>query len=167
MTFFYKKLDISGKNVAITGAAGSIGSKVAFEMAELGANIALVDINSEGLKNILDKIKNNKDENIIIKSDLTKPDEVRNAFQSISKSWGSIDVLINCIGTFGSGKEAENLNEFDWDKDIDINLKSVFFCCKEACNQMKKNNYGKIINFSSQSGYNYIKGTPKTIYIVI
>jgi len=163
---FYKDFDIKGKNCLISGAGGNIGSRLSTGLAQLGVNIAAFDINTEGLKKIAGGFNNKESEYIPIKVDLTKSAEVKKALDKLMKKWEKIDILINCIGVFGSGKEAKDLNESDWDKDFDINLKSVFLCCREVGKKMIEQGYGKIINLSSQAGYNYIKGAPKSTYCI-
>ncbi|MGM0366246.1 MAG: SDR family NAD(P)-dependent oxidoreductase, partial [Actinomycetota bacterium] len=162
----YKGFDISGKNCLITGAGGKIGSTLSIKLAESGVNIVAFDINTAEMERASEKISNTKSDYIFYKADLTSSTEVEEKIEKVVKRWKKIDILINCIGTFGSGKYAKDLNEAEWDKDLDINLKSVFLCCHEIGKQMIKQQYGKIINFSSQAGYNYIKGTPKSTYCV-
>jgi len=163
---FYKDFDIKGKNCLISGAGGNIGSGLSIRLAQLGVNIAAFDINAAGLEKNTRRFNNTGSEYIPIKVDLTKSAEVGKALDRLMKKWEKIDILINCIGVFGSGKEARDLNESDWDKDFDINLKSVFLCCTEVGKKMIGQGYGKIINLSSQAGYNYIKGAPKSTYCI-
>jgi len=162
----YEGFDISGKNCVISGAGGNIGSMLSIKLADLGVNIAALDIDATGLQKVSQKITRTKSAFLSIRADLTSSIEVEEAFRKIKDAWGKIDILINCVGTFGSGKYAEDLSESDWDRDLDINLKSVFLCCQKSGKQMIKHKYGKIINFSSQAGYDYIKGTPKSTYCI-
>jgi NAD(P)-dependent dehydrogenase (short-subunit alcohol dehydrogenase family) len=162
----FKDFNIKGKNFLISGAGGNIGRNLSLRLAQLGVNIAAFDIDAISLKKVEEIFDNKGYGYIPITVDLTKQEEIRKALEKLMKKWKSIDVLINCIGHFGSGKQAQDINESDWDRDFDINLKSVFFCCREVGRKMIEQGYGKIINFSSQASYNYITGTPKSTYSV-
>lgn len=162
----YKDFNLSGKNCLISGASGNIGGRLSVKLAGMGVNIAALDINTVKMKRVSEKVVGTGSEYIPVKVDLTNSREVAEAVKKVIDQWERIDILINCTGTFGSGKYALDLSESEWDRDFDINLKSVFLCCQEVGKQMIKQKYGKIINFSSQAGYNYIKGTPKSTYCV-
>ena len=67
------------------------------------------------------------------------------------KKWEKIDILVNCLG-MNIRKKIEDYSEEDWDKVLDVNLKSVFFMTQKVSEKMKTHSYGKIINISSMMG---------------
>lgn len=87
----------------------------------------------------------------IFKADVSKQDQVKAMFDFCMDRFGSIDVLVNNSGISYEGLITD-MNEEDWDRIIDTNLKSVFLCSKEALKHMISNHSGKIINISSMWG---------------
>lgn len=87
----------------------------------------------------------------IFKADVSKQDQVKAMFDFCMDRFGSIDVLVNNSGIRYEGLITD-MNEEDWDRIIDTNLKSVFLCSKEALKHMISNHSGKIINISSMWG---------------
>src|SRR5512137_2668336 len=65
------------------------------------------------------------------------------------KQFGKIDILVNNAGGFGPATPITSLTEEEWDKSIDLNLKSTFLCSKAIIPHMMENKSGKIINISS------------------
>ena len=80
--------------------------------------------------------------------DVSKAEEVNKVFGEIAKDYGKIDILVNNAGITRDGL-IMRMKEEDWDAVININLKSVFLCSKEAVKVMAKQRYGRIINISS------------------
>lgn len=87
----------------------------------------------------------------IFKADVSKQDQVKAMFDFCMDRFGSIDVLVNNSGISYEGLITD-MDEEDWDRIIDTNLKSVFLCSKEALKHMISNHSGKIINISSMWG---------------
>lgn len=141
--------NLKDKIVMITGAAGSIGEGIAKEFVKEGAKIFITDIDKDKLA----KIKNEIGDNCGYKeANITKFDEVKAVFDASKEIYGErIDILVNVAGIIGN-RAVEEITEEEWNKQFDINCKGTFFFVKLAVPLMKKNKYGKIINFSSKSG---------------
>ncbi len=67
-------------------------------------------------------------------------------------TWGRIDILVNCAGGFVENPAIEELDEAQWRRVVDLNLKSAYLCARVVAPAMKKAGYGRIVNVSSQSG---------------
>ena len=140
---------LKDKNVLVTGAAGSIGEAIAREFVKEGARVFITDLD----KTKLEAIKNNIGDKCAFKeANITKWDDVTAVFDAFKAVYGErIDVLVNVAGIIGN-RAVEDITEEEWDKQFAVNCKGTFFFVKSAVPMMKKNKYGRIINFSSKSG---------------
>ncbi|MCI5833332.1 MAG: SDR family oxidoreductase [Prevotella sp.] len=96
---FLALYDFTGRVIIITGAAGAIGSEAARQLATLGANVALTDINEEKVKAVAAQITaETGSECIGIAADATKEEELQNVVDTVVAKWGKISGLINNVG---------------------------------------------------------------------
>ena len=140
---------ISLKTVIITGASRGIGKSIAELLANNGYNILLNYNNSENIAfDLYRKLKSEGLSVRIFKADVSKREEVHLMMEYCIKEFCSIDILINNAG-ISQEKLFTDITDKDFDDMIDINLKSVFYCCQEALKYILPNKRGKIINISS------------------
>ncbi|KNF07600.1 bacilysin biosynthesis oxidoreductase BacC [Gottschalkia purinilytica] len=140
---------LKDKVVIITGAASGFGKETSFLLAKEGANIVAVDYSESG-KEIVEKIKEDGGNAIFVKADVSKEDDVKDFINKTIQTFGKIDVLFNNAGIYIPGK-ADELSTTDWDKVIDINLKSIYLGSKYVFPHMKENG-GVILNTASAAG---------------
>ena len=145
------KIDFNGKVVAVTGAAGGIGSAIARRFAECGAKVAVCDLrNTAGVVSELNAagyVSRGYD------FDITSREQVAGYFEKIRNELGSVDILINNAGINvgpDERKTVENFSDVWWDRITSVDLGGVFNCSKAAANQMT--NGGVILNISSVVG---------------
>lgn len=141
--------DLTDKTAVVTGASKGIGREIAILLANAGANIALIARNKDELNNVAKEIEPLGKKVTVWPFDLTKTEKINQLVKWISEEMGNLDILINNAG-INITKPAEQLTICDWDKVMDINLKSVFFLTQAIGEYMKEKKYGKIINVSSQ-----------------
>ncbi|MHB8276670.1 MAG: SDR family NAD(P)-dependent oxidoreductase, partial [Candidatus Humimicrobiaceae bacterium] len=149
----YKELFSLEKKISIiTGATSDIGKEIAFTLSEFGSELILTDIISkkDQLKKIKDSINKNGKKAEIYTFNIANLDEIKEFVNKIS-CYEKVDILINNAG-INITNLAINVSEDEWDKIMNINLKGLFFLTKDICKIMIKNNYGKIISISSQTG---------------
>jgi NAD(P)-dependent dehydrogenase (short-subunit alcohol dehydrogenase family) len=139
-------MDLQNKVAIVTGAKQGIGLGIAKTLAEEGCNVVISDIREEGAKESSEKMNSLGLKTIAIKCDVSKKEEVENLIIETVKAFGKVDILVNNAGIFPY-KPFMEMTEEDWDKVIDVNLKSIFLCSQAAAKEMK--NGGKIINISS------------------
>ncbi len=145
-------MEISGKNVIITGGARGLGKQYAVDLQKLGANVFVVDIVKD---NILELQRETGIPGEVL--DVTKENEVEDFFNEYTAKHGPADILINNAGITADGlfirKKGDEVIKFSfskWQKVIDVNLTGVFLCGREAAYHMVDNNIkGLIINISS------------------
>jgi NAD(P)-dependent dehydrogenase (short-subunit alcohol dehydrogenase family) len=150
-------ISLKGKVAVVTGAASGIGAATGLRLAEVGALTALLDIDAESGKRV--------EENIVSKGgiahfflcDVTSIEDCRKTTAQIMAEFGRIDILFNNAGIIFR-KDILELTEEDWDRVLDVNLKSVFLLSKSVIPFMKKSGGGSIINTGSGWG---LKGGSK------
>lgn len=143
---------VKGKNVIITGASRGIGSGIAQAFAKAGANIAFTYSSSAGPAEALEKelsalgIKAKA-----YQSNATDFEAAQQLAADVVETFGSIDVLINNAG-ITKDNLLMRMSEEDFDKVIEVNLKSVFNMTKAVQRTMLKQRYGSLIHMSSVVG---------------
>ena len=138
-----------GKIVAVTGAASGIGLAIAEGFAREGAKVAFMDLDGDNAKKYAETA--NGTNNIGIGIDVSDKASVESAFEEIEKTYGRLDIFVNCAGISIIVPMLECTEEI-WDKTIDVNLKGTFLCMQSAVRIMDKQKSGSIICMSSQSG---------------
>jgi sorbose reductase len=142
---------LTGKKAVVTGGAQGIGEYGAIALAEVGADIAIIDI--QDASGTIEKVKKLGRNCFALKVDVSKEKEVNDAFAEIEKKFGTIDVVFNNAGICICQK-AEDMTFDEWHQVIDINLSAVFLVARAAGKIMIKNKKGgSIINTASMSGH--------------
>ncbi|MEH7380343.1 glucose 1-dehydrogenase [Bacillus sp. JJ1533] len=144
--------DLTGKVIVITGASKGIGKGIALSLARAGAKLVLLARSEDELTQTEREIREIGSESLAISIDLTAIPCISGCVETIINHFGKIDILINNAGLL-IPKPVLEITEVDWDRVMDINLKSVFFLSKEVGKHMIKNKSGKIINMSSQMAF--------------
>lgn len=145
-------LKIKNRIAIITGGGNGIGRAIALRLAAEGAKIIVTDLRREDAQNVVSEIIAQGGEGIAFQSDATKELDVNKMIRQSIEAYGTIDILVNNVGG-GSGMAsiAKTIIE-NWDKTIEINLKSTFLCCRAVIPTMMERKQGRIINISSISG---------------
>jgi NAD(P)-dependent dehydrogenase (short-subunit alcohol dehydrogenase family) len=145
------ELSLENKVAIITGAAKGMGKSIAAAFTELGAKLALIDIDEPVLKETTEELKVAGAELHPIVADITDLMDVKTITTETIGQFGQIDILVNNAGV-AYPNLAVDVEEKDWDDTLNVNLKGLFFLTKEVGRQMIKRKYGKIINIASQTG---------------
>jgi 3-oxoacyl-[acyl-carrier protein] reductase len=143
---------LEGKTVIITGASRGIGRGIAEVFAKQGANIAFTYRSSdEKAKSLQDELSANGCKVKGYKSDASNFEAAQQLAVDVLEEFGSIDVLVNNAGITKDGL-LMRMSEDDFDRVMDINMKSVFNMTKAVLRPMLKQRKGSIINMSSVVG---------------
>lgn len=155
------RFSLKGKTALVTGAGQGIGRALAHGLADAGADVAVVDLDLDLARSVSDEIttRNPDVRSMAINTDVTNPEQVNSMVDQIVKSWGKLTIACNNAG-IGQWVDTLEMTYADWQRMIKIDLDSVFLCAQAEARHMVKNNYGKIINTASMSGYiaNYPQG---------
>ncbi|HEY6904302.1 MAG TPA: SDR family oxidoreductase [Candidatus Acidoferrales bacterium] len=135
------------KKVAIiTGAAAGIGAGIAQRFSEAGAAVVIFDLNGDGALRLEQKLRQTG-RALAIPGDVTNEELIKAAVTRTVAEFGALDILVNNAGIEVAGPLVE-MSSSDWDRQLDVNLKSVFLCSKYAIPQMRGRG-GAIVNISS------------------
>ena len=152
------KLD--GKVALITGAGSGIGRATAILFAKEGAKVAVADYVPAGGQETVRTIKKGGGEAIFIEVDVSNASQVERTVKKVLDTYGRIDILHNNAAIQGPFGPVTTTSEEDWDRCIDIDLKSVFLVSKNVIPIMAKQGGGTIINMASGAGIVGIPHTP-------
>lgn len=144
--------NLSGKVAVVTGAGSGLGRTLCEAMAENGSDVVCTDINEAWAEETAEIIEKHGTETLVVKTDVSKQDEVITLFQKVDQTFGKLDILFNNAGISTKGVRIHEMRLEDWNKVISVNLTGVFLCMQEALKIMLRQKSGSIINISSVLG---------------
>lgn len=136
----------------VTGAALGIGRSIAMRLLRDGYRTFALDVDAHSLADAYLE-KSQSGEFFTETVNVTHEEDVAKCFRSILSRTERIDILVNNVG--GSGAVSQSIEEIpleDWERVIDLNLKSTFLCIKATVPSMKKVGWGRIVNIASMAG---------------
>ena len=137
---------VDGKVTLITGAAGEIGSSIASLFAEQGALLALADTAGDRLQLLASNLGSST---LVLDADLSRVCECRRVIDETTTRFGRLDVLVNNVGVCPRISFLDSTEE-DWQRIVDINQKSMFFCSQFAVPFLRPAK-GRIISLASHA----------------
>jgi NAD(P)-dependent dehydrogenase (short-subunit alcohol dehydrogenase family) len=141
---------LKDKIAIVTGAGSGIGRATAMLFAREGAQLVLNDIDQESLDKVAAQV--GKDRNRTVAGNIAKEDTARRLAEEAIAAFGRIDVLVNNAGIHFL-KDVTEMSVEEWDRLMDINLKSMFLCCKHVIPHMLRRRKGSIVNLASISSF--------------
>ncbi|MDF1730085.1 MAG: SDR family NAD(P)-dependent oxidoreductase [Minwuia sp.] len=150
---------LAGRIAAVTGGSQGIGAEIALAMAAEGAAVAVINRqNRETADEIVARIRADGGTAEAFQADVSQVAEIERLHADIAARLGPVDILVNNAGIF-QPCPIEEVDEANWDSQLDTNLKSAFFLTKVCVPHMKQQHWGRIINVSSIAG---IGGFPES-----
>ena len=140
------------RNVLITGGTGILGSAVTKAYLAQGDTVAVTYLFEDEVARFKQHNPKLSEDVAFLFANVTVEAEVQKTITEFISKFGSLDVLINIVGGFVGGIPTAELEQEQWDFMMDLNLKSVFLCCKTAIPHMTAQSYGKIVNVSARAG---------------
>jgi len=140
---------LTGKAALVTGAARGIGYAIAARLAADGARVAVLDLDAAVAKEAAARIGPSA---LVLTADVTVADEVEAAVRQVVTAFGRLDILVNNAGITGRSFPIWELSDEDWRRVIDVDLTSVFYCCRSAVRVMLEQGSGRIVNIASIAG---------------
>ena len=161
---YLEKYDLKGRNAVVTGGGRAIGLACSTALAEAGAHVVIADrdanVCEEG-KAELARLGYSADAIVL---DVTDPDAVNAAADSLNAKFGAIDILVNNAGIARSGVAAEDVTDEHWLDVINVNLNGVFWCARAFGRAMLARQRGVIVNTGSMSGFISNKPQKQSFY---
>lgn len=140
--------DLTGKVAIVTGGNGGLGMGMALGLANAGANIVVAGRDQAKTDQALEQIKALGVDALGIAVDVSQEAEISRMVTQTVETLGRVDVLVNNAG-ISIRSQPQELSADDWDRVVDVNLRSVFIASKAVHPHMKEQGSGKIINIGS------------------
>jgi NAD(P)-dependent dehydrogenase (short-subunit alcohol dehydrogenase family) len=139
---------LNGKRTLITGGAGGIGSATAVRFLEEGSEVIIFDKDKAACHRIAQQLPGLAG---VLRVDVSDPDSVEEAFESLDRRLGGLDVLINNAG-ISVRKSFLDIRPAQWRQVLETNLYGIFYVGQEAARRMLAGNGGVILNMGSTNG---------------
>ncbi len=164
------RLRLGGKVAIVTGAGSSgpgigTGKAISILFAREGARVLLVDQVGARAEETLSAVREEGGEAAVCEADVTNADDCQRLVKAAKERYGRLDILVNNVGILGPGSVLE-VKEEDWDRVLDVNLKSMLLTSKNAIPEMIAGGGGSIINLSSIAGLRAGSGGASIPYAV-
>jgi 3-oxoacyl-[acyl-carrier protein] reductase len=145
-------IELNNKTVFITGGSRGIGKAIALSFAANGANVAInYQTNSDAAKAVVTEIKSMGCKAIALKGDIANKESVLQMRDQVLARFETVDILVNNAGINLDNTLLE-MEEEQWDRVLDVNLKGPFLCSQVFAKLMVENRSGKIVNISAITG---------------
>lgn len=144
-------MKLKDRVVVVTGAGSGIGRSCAVESAREGARVIVADINLQGAEETVRLIDANKGNSAAFKTDVSKPDSVKQLVDFTLKSFSKIDALIN-NAAIQVNKTIEDITFEEWNLQMSVNVGGIFLCSKLFLPHLRLTK-GNIVNMSSVNGF--------------
>ncbi|MFL2804350.1 MAG: SDR family NAD(P)-dependent oxidoreductase [Dehalococcoidia bacterium] len=149
------------KVAIVTGGGDGIGYGITERLSSEGANVMVVDFNSEIGSQSVNEIDSKNPGNVrLTVGDVSQPKTSLDAVKNTLDTWGKIDILVNNAGIGGINGNIWELDVEELDRVYQINLRGVFLFCQAVIPHMVDNNFGRIVNMASTAGK---EGNPRMV----
>jgi NAD(P)-dependent dehydrogenase (short-subunit alcohol dehydrogenase family) len=129
-----------------------MGRAVALRLGREGARVVVAELNAANGVEVADEIMANGGTAQAATADVSRVEDVTRMFEEAVRAFGTVDILVNNAG-IGVAKPILDYTEADWDRQMGVNVKGVFFCSQAAARLMIPRRRGKIVNFASTSAF--------------
>ncbi len=147
-----------GYRVLVTGGASGIGKATCVMLAERGAELAIADIDAQGLQAVSASLRATP-----LHVDLGNSQATTEAVESAAKALNGLDGIVNCAGA-PVGKRLADLELADWARALDVNLTAPYLICRAALPFLLRSEHASIVNISSGVALVPVKGGGDTAY---
>ena len=142
---------LEGKVAVAIGAGGVLAGEMARGLAGAGADVVIVDLNADAANARAEEVRNLGRKALACRADVARKADIQNALQQTLDTFGRVDILLNAAG-INSGTPFFEIEESEWERIIDVDLRSVFLACQVFGKAMVESGRGgSIINISSVS----------------
>jgi 3-oxoacyl-[acyl-carrier protein] reductase len=145
-------MEFKGQVAIVTGGTRGIGKAIAVRLAKSGVDLVVAGRNLDTANESASALREFGVRAFGVKLDVSNSEEVEKVFEEIRGEFSRIDILINNAGITKDGLLLR-MKEEAWDSVMDINLKGVFLCSREAMKDMAKQRYGRIVNITSVAAF--------------
>jgi NAD(P)-dependent dehydrogenase (short-subunit alcohol dehydrogenase family) len=144
-------MELPGQVAIVTGAGRGIGRATALELARLGADIVVAEIDRAGAERTAAEVKALGRRASVVATDVTSRKDLAAMAEGARTEFGRIDVLVNNAGIYRAAAPLD-VTEEHWDAVMTVNAKAVFFACQAVLPTMIAQQRGSIVNLASMAG---------------
>lgn len=148
---------LEGKVVIVTGAGQGLGEAIARKLAAAGARVAVNDLNPDRAERVAGAIKQAGHLAIAVAADVSSKFQCVNLVETTRRQWGRLDILVNNAAVKPAASILK-MDEWEWNRCIDVNLKGAFFMsqlCGRVMAEENKERGGLIVNIGSTAGVTF------------
>jgi NAD(P)-dependent dehydrogenase (short-subunit alcohol dehydrogenase family) len=145
------EMDLRGQAAIVTGAGRNIGRAIALELAGMGADIVVAELDEATGKRTADEVRKLGRRALALRTDVTRMTDLQAMADRTVAEFGRIDILVNNAGIHRSAHTAD-VTEDDWDRLLAVNAKGVFFASQAVLRHMVPARRGNIISLASMAG---------------
>ena len=139
----------SPRTAIITGGTGALGSVVAEQFFDRGANVAIPVHSERSLSLIPGRIAGEADRVLSAVAHLNAEDQIQGFVQNVLTRFGHIDILVNAAGGYAGGFTIDEAPTEQWDEMMNVNLRTTFLMCRAALPSMRTKGFGRIVNIAA------------------
>lgn len=151
---------LDGKRALVSGASRGIGYAIALQLAERGAEVAILSRSTEDIKKVEQSLREKDFKVHGFQADVTKIEDTKRVLGELEAKWGSLDILVNNAGTNIRKRVLEYSSE-EYSKIFQTNVDSVFEYCRLAFPLLEKAKQSSIVNILSVAGFTHLRtGAP-------
>ena len=145
------QFDLKGRRAVVTGAAQGFGRAITERLLASGASVAMWDLDEAETAKAATELKGRG--TVLTQAvDVSNISEVDAAAAATAKAFGGIDILVANAGIAGPNHKTWEYPPDEWQRVIEVDLMSVFYCCRAVIPEMMKGKYGRIVTISSVAG---------------
>jgi 3-oxoacyl-[acyl-carrier protein] reductase len=142
---------LKGRTALVTGGASGIGAAIAIELADDGADVAIVDLHTEECIPVQARIDSLGRKSLAIAADVSSFEAAQKAVDKVIVEFGKLDLLV-CNAGITADAVIWKMSEAHWDRVLDVNLKGYFNYIKAAAPVMREQKWGRIVCITSING---------------
>jgi 3-oxoacyl-[acyl-carrier protein] reductase len=136
----------------VSGGGDGIGRATALLLSQEGAKVVVADVATDAARRVAEEITRQTRDALPLTTDATQKESVEKMVQECLRQWGRIDILVNIVG--GSfPMPVMEMEEVEWERVVNLNLKSVYLCCRGVLPAMAGRRYGRIVNLASAQAF--------------
>lgn len=143
---------LEGSVAIVTAGGQGIGDTISQLFAREGASVAVVDMNKTEAERVAREITAAGGKAFAHAADVSRTDAVNAMVKTVVERWGTVDILVNAAGGFHQLAQITEITDEEWDRVIDMNLKTTFLCSRAVASIMIERRCGRIVNIASGSG---------------